>query len=392
MNELTILIPDITGGVYHNAMNLARLLQQAQYSSRLILTHQTDGEGGARITDLTGFDNQLFVFSIADNKYFLFKRLAALISAQSEILILNNWVDYYLVTHRRFRQKVIGIVHGDYSYYYDLARECEPRIDQFVCVSPVIAANLQRLLPQRKDDIVFIPAIVPDMPVQRQPDSGPHLRVIFVGRLTVEKGFNWLPEADRQLKEKGIHVRWTVVAPHSTGEYDEWLNSPDVRYIPYIRNQDIAEVYAGQDVILLPSHAEGFPLSLLEAIKCGVVPVATRLPTLVDSLVRDGESGFLFAKDDVDTMTEILRRLDSDRPLLEKMSGQAKGLAESRYSEKMLLENWLRVLARESSGKNFDAPVTSAYDRLDHPWLPNSIARIIRRVRKGAGKLGKKGS
>jgi glycosyltransferase involved in cell wall biosynthesis len=280
-------------------------------------------------------------------------------------------------------------VHGDYDYYYELALSSESRIDYFVCVSPAITAKLGVLIPHRKSDIVFIPSLVPDFQVNRMETAGDGLRILFVGRLTPEKGFDLLPLIDGEMKQRGIRCQWTIVAPHTTDLYDEWLHEPQVQYHDRIANKAMPPVYAQQDVLLLPSHAEGFPLSILEAMKCGVVPVATNLPTVAGGLINDGQDGFLFPLNDIPAICAILTRLNGDKALLKQTAERAAIHALTHFSEAALREKWMELLHREESGKDSARPVDSIYDRMDLPWLPNAVTRGIRNLKTGSRGHGR---
>lgn len=378
--KITMLLPDFMGGVYYNALNLAASLRAEGHESSFILIEQKEEPADARITDLTDFPCRTFSFSAADNKHYLFRKLAAMIPDDCDVLLLNGYLDFRLVTHRSFRQKVIGIVHGDYPYYYELPTLSESRIDHFVGVSAAITARLNDLLPLRKNDIVFIPPIVLDMRRPRVENTGQGLRIVFVGRLTPEKGFDLLPLVDAELRQHGITCTWTVIAPHTTDRFDDWLYRPTVHYHEGVANKDMAAIYAQQEVLLLPSHAEGSPLCILEAMQCGVVPVVTDLPTL-SSMINHGDTGFLFGINDITAITAILTRLNADPALLRQVGVRAENHAASLYSEPVLRKKWTELLNREQSGKDLARPVVSIYDRMDVPWIPNTITRGIRKLK-----------
>jgi glycosyltransferase involved in cell wall biosynthesis len=378
--RITMLLQDFMGGVYYNALNLAASLHTEGHESSFILIEQKDQPADARITDLTAFPHRTISFSAADNKHYIFRKLAAMIPDDCDVLLLNDYMDFRLVTHRNIRQRVIGIVHGDYPYYYELATLSESRIDYFVGVSSVITAKLTDLLPHRKNDIVFIPPIVLDMRRPRSENTGQGLRIIFVGRMTPEKGFNLLPVIDGELKQRGITCTWTVIAPHTTDRFDDWLHQPAVRYHERIANKDMAAIYSQQDILLLPSHAEGSPLCVLEAMQCGVVPVTTDLPTL-SGMINDGDTGFLFGTDDITAITAILTKLSTAPALLRQAGARAENHAASLYSEPVLRKKWTDLLNREQSGKDLARPVVSIYDRMDLPWLPNIVTRGIRKLK-----------
>jgi glycosyltransferase involved in cell wall biosynthesis len=375
---ITLILPDTLGGVYYNSLNLADALEKSGRHVSIVLTRQLDIQTGGRTPDGPRFPTKRLSFFSGDNKHALFRKLEAAIPVTSDVLVLNDWLDYKLVTHRRLGQKVIAIVHGDYPYYYALASASESRIDQFVCISERIAEKLHALLPFREKDIIFIPPVVPDAVVIRPERHLNTLRIVFVGRLTLEKGFNLLPDVDDRLQGMGINCEWTIVAPHTTTEYDRWLHSGRVTYHDYIDNHRMPEVYANQDIILLPSHAEGFPLTILEAMKAGVVPLATKLDTL-SSVIEHGVTGFFFSANDSDGIVNQLAALHHDLALLSTIGKNAMSSSRSRYSESSTAEKWSELLARSASGKNPDKPVKYMYDRLDTRWLPNKATRAIRK-------------
>jgi glycosyltransferase involved in cell wall biosynthesis len=375
---ITLILPDVLGGVYYNALNLADALERSGCDVSFVLTRQLDIQTTGSAPNGPRFPTKRLSFFTADNKHALFRKLKASIPNSSAVLVLNDWLDYKLVTHQRVSQQVIAIVHGDYPYYYELSRASESRIDQFVCVSDTIAAKLVALLPFRENDIVFIPPVVPDPDPARQERKEGILRIVFVGRLTLDKGFNLLPVLDSALRERGIACEWTVVAPHTTTEYDRWLYSDRVAYHDYVHNSRMAGIYAKQDIMLLPSQAEGFPLTILEAMKAGVVPLATKLDTL-SSVIEHGQTGFLFSANDSEGIIRLITELHRNPRLLSETGEKARAISRSRYSEASVAEKWAAVLERSASGKNIHKPVALMYDRLDTAWLPNKATRTIRK-------------
>jgi glycosyltransferase involved in cell wall biosynthesis len=375
---ITLILPDTLGGVYYNAVNLAITLERSGCDVSFVLTRQLDIQTTTSAPDSLHFPTKRLSFFSGDNKHALFRKLKAAIPDSCAVLVLNDWLDYKLVTHRRISQKVIAIVHGDYPYYYDLSVASESRIDQFVCISATIAAKLTALLPFREKDIVFIPPVVPDTIIGRPEREENTLRIVFVGRLTLDKGFNLLPMVDLVLRERGIGCEWTIVAPHTTTEYDGWLYSGRVAYHEYVHNSRMAEIYTKQDIMLLPSHAEGFPLTILEAMKAGVVPLATKLDTL-SSVIEHGQTGFFFTPNDSDEIVRQITELYHNPVLLSGTGEKARAASHSRYGETNVAEKWATLLGRSTSGKDLHKPVALLYDRLDTIWLPNKATRTLRK-------------
>src|SRR6185436_13211956 len=80
------------------------------------------------------------------------------------------------------------------------------------------------------------------------------------------------------------------------------------------------ELYQQADVAVNPSLYEGMPNVVLEAMACGLPVVASAVPGN-DSLVRSGETGFLYEAGDGDAMCAALREI-RDKPGLAYALGQ----------------------------------------------------------------------
>jgi N-acetyl-alpha-D-glucosaminyl L-malate synthase BshA len=118
----------------------------------------------------------------------------------------------------------------------------------------------------------------------------------------------------------------------------------------FLGKQDrVREKLALADVMLLPSELESFGLAALEAMACGVVPIATRvggLPEVIDS----GSTGFLAPVGDVDGMANFAIDVLSDDAKLAKIAQQARAVAQAQFCTTKIIpqyeEFYRRVLER----------------------------------------------
>jgi glycosyltransferase involved in cell wall biosynthesis len=157
--------------------------------------------------------------------------------------------------------------------------------------------------------------------------------VIFVGRLTCDKGIPELMEAFLRLGNEFPDLRLLLVgcfeAEDSLPIYTRRRLETHSHVIFAGPVQDTAPYYAIADVLVLPSHREGLPTVVLEAHAAGK-PVVGALATGIVDLVVDGENGLLFPVGDVPALAEALARLISDRALARKMghAGQERVMRE----------------------------------------------------------------
>ena len=89
-------------------------------------------------------------------------------------------------------------------------------------------------------------------------------------------------------------------------------------------------------VLLMPSEMESFGLAALEAMACGVPPVATRVGG-VPELITDGEDGFLEEAGDITRLAERATQLVTDTDLHARLAAAARATATTRFcSEKII--------------------------------------------------------
>jgi glycosyltransferase involved in cell wall biosynthesis len=77
--------------------------------------------------------------------------------------------------------------------------------------------------------------------------------------------------------------------------------------------RDVADVFAASDIYVFPSHQEGLPVALMEAMSVGLPVVCSRIRGNTD-LIVDGEGGFLFDSKDANTVVDALTRMLAQSP------------------------------------------------------------------------------
>lgn len=133
--------------------------------------------------------------------------------------------------------------------------------------------------------------------------------VLFVGRLVPEKAPDLLIEAFRGLPED---VALVVAGGSSyTGEYVERLRAiasavPRVRMPGYVYGDDLAALYTGAAVFVQPSHLEGMPLTLLEAVSYGMPVVASGIAPHREVLGEDAPGARFFRTGDAGHLRAVL--------------------------------------------------------------------------------------
>jgi glycosyltransferase involved in cell wall biosynthesis len=107
---------------------------------------------------------------------------------------------------------------------------------------------------------------------------------------------------------------------------------------------DPVSTLRGSDIFVLASRFEGHPLSLIEAMSCGLAVIATDCPTGPAEFIRPDDNGLLIPVDDVPAMASALARLVDDPELRARLGASAATIAKDASIDKTA-ELWDALLA-----------------------------------------------
>lgn len=159
-------------------------------------------------------------------------------------------------------------------------------------------------------------------PGVRAPDG--IFRVLFVGQIGQRKGLSYLIEAVRRAEIRELEL---VLVGDIIGTDRPWRDVPQVRHVPAVPRAELPHLYASADVFVLPSLVEGFPMTPLEALACGL-PVIVSENAFGRGVVTDGVDGYVVPIRDADAIAERLRDLHARPDRRRQMGAAARQLAE----------------------------------------------------------------
>lgn len=328
----------------------------------------------------------VFYYSPKWNFYYTCKKLEKLIQGEDAILIAHDWLELGMVSHLGLQNSLVLFLHGNYPYYYKLASLHASSVNIFICVSDVISQQLVRILPERKKDIFYCRFPVPDI-VPLEKKTGP-LKLFYCVRSLHDdnKQFWLLPEINAILSKRGCTVHWTIIGTGFTeDEAKTKMGTDEVAYFQSLPNEEVLQKLAGKHIFILPSLREGFPVSLVEAMKAGLVPLITDWEGSVNELVIPGVTGFYYSTGDASGYAEEIIRLDNERSGLQNIGKHAILKANSLFDPHRNTQI-LEKMFSEASLKNINVkPVKKIYgSRLDHPLIPNIITYTIRKWKQSS--------
>jgi len=186
-----------------------------------------------------------------------------------------------------------------------------------------------QVIPNGVDTVVFQPGQVPEKP-----------EIIFVGRLVPNKGPLTMVRAAARVNRRYPEARFTLVGD---GPQRQRLEREAARLgiagavrFTGVRD-DVPEMLRQATVFVRPSTLEGLPLTILEAMACGLPVVATPVGGTPE-VVRDGDQGLLIPVDDEAALAAAILKLLDDPAAATEMGRRGRETVVHGY-------DWEKVVA-----------------------------------------------
>jgi glycosyltransferase involved in cell wall biosynthesis len=243
---------------------------------------------------------------------------------------------------------VIGISHESYAASNASSRvhrikRYYPQVARFLSLTEQDAADWTRLGGLNNTGSIPNP-----LPIEAHGGADVEGKVaVSIGRLSFEKGFDLLLETWAAVVV--TRPGWTLRIHGGGPEQDALLTraaalgvADSVEFAG--PTADVAGALRAGSVFVSASRAEGFPMTLLEALACGLPCVAFDCAPGVSQLVRPGVNGALAAPGNTDALAAQLGRFMDD-PALRESAGRAAVESVAPYAPDRIVERWEEVFA-----------------------------------------------
>lgn len=162
------------------------------------------------------------------------------------------------------------------------------------------------------------------VPAPRAPSD--RLELLYVGRLSVEKGVDVLIAAAGLLKAAGVAFRLRLVGGgpeegHLRAQVAQLQLDRDVAFLGPVSRLSLGPLYQSADVVCVPSRSESLPTVALEAMTAGVAVVGSAIGG-IPSIIEEGVSGLLVPSETPQALAAALQRL-GHAPSLMRCMGEA---------------------------------------------------------------------
>lgn len=172
-------------------------------------------------------------------------------------------------------------------------------------------------------------------------------RVIAVGRLDYQKGFDRLIEAWEWIQRTGEWADWRLDI-FGQGEWQEMLQQmidekglQDTVRINKPTKQ-IGEEYVKSSLLVMSSHYEGFPMVMIESMACGLPVVSFDYKCGPKDIIQHGINGLLVPEGDIKALANAMMEVMTDETYRRMLSRNARKVVDT-YSEEAVMARWIRL-------------------------------------------------
>lgn len=179
-------------------------------------------------------------------------------------------------------------------------------------------------------------------------DPANPLRVLLAARLLWDKGLAEYVAAARQLRTEGREIEFLLAGDPDPGNpaavpediVRGWVAEGVLKWLGHV--DDMPQLFANVDMVVLPSYREGLPKGLIEAAACALPLVTTDVPGCRE-VVTDGVTGLLVPPRDPAALAAAIARLDDDGELRKKLGAAARDKALAEFDARIVINKTMGV-------------------------------------------------
>lgn len=172
-------------------------------------------------------------------------------------------------------------------------------------------------------------------------------RVIAVGRLDYQKGFDRLIQAWEWVQHTGKFTDWKLDI-YGQGEWQEMLqqmiDKAELQNTVCLNRptKQIGEEYVKSDMLVMSSNYEGFPMVMIEAMACGLPVVSFDYKCGPKDIIQSGINGLLVPNGDIQALADAMMKVMEDEAYRKMLSLNARKVVDT-YSEQAVMAQWIRL-------------------------------------------------
>lgn len=246
--------------------------------------------------------------------------------------------------------EIVSVIHSDFSRIYEQNAFLDAYIDQYICVSKDIQRTMKDKYNIKEEKLHYhATSIEYDTDFIKHQNKGTEIHIAYAARLEkAQKRTDLLIPLMELLNNSGMEYRLNIAGSGTyykkLEQYIQEQNLMDkVKLYGALSYDEMKDFWKENDVFVNLSDIEGMPVSLLEAMSWGVVPIVTKTSGIKET-VEDGINGFVCDRESVRSVFLKIERLDKDREKLYKMSKLCRDRIRTLHDRKKYVEYLLECI------------------------------------------------
>jgi len=268
-----------------------------------------------------------------------------------------------LVVGKWQRKPVVLTVHGSDINVLNkkllfklLNKAILTRVDGVIAVSPLLKERIGEMgiapeklwyIPNGVDTTSFFPPLS---------DASDRKRILWVGRMSPEKGLDVLINAMREVVREIPQAHLTLVGDGpERGTIERMVRDYQlgghIRMEGFRSYEEIPQHFRASQVFVLPSLREGLPLVILEAFASGLPCVASHVGG-IGAIIEDGVTGYLVSPSSVSELSQKVITLLKSPKVRRALGERARRKVEDHYSWDTIADQTLALYRRVMVSRN----------------------------------------
>ena len=337
--KVFFLAPDWgVSGVNSFAESLVKGLNGRGFSAEIVFTRgrfghwESDSKGHTSLPDAPYSRLE----PAANSAAAIWQELQRFLAEQGPCVVIPNY-DYVASAITPILNSsigVVGVLHSDDVEHYEHGYRLGPYWNRIVAVSERIRRRMLELNPGFEGRLTILRygiASMPDFDVAATfPAEDEAFQLVYTGRFeTYQKGIGRYVTLADQLAERGVKTRLVMCGGGSQyaavkSAMASHIRAGRVELTGRVTGSEVRDILQRSHAFVLLSDFEGLPVSLLEAMEAGCVPIVYDMESGIPEVVRSRENGLIVPHGDIAGVVEAVARLRADRQAWSGMAAAAR--------------------------------------------------------------------
>lgn len=345
MKKVLIIIPHLgLGGAETMCENLSYQLKNNDINVEIVSFYNKETDITKRI-EKNGIKIHYLNKKKGPDLFMLFRLIKLIKRERPDVIHTHLYVLSYVVPALKIlrTKNKIRIVHTVHNI---ASKEVNPKIQKIqrkcfknktvipVAISELIQDSICDLYNLEKNDVPIVYNGINLKKCIEKNNYNSFNKILHVGRFFEQKNhFYILKIFEKLLKENDKYHLYLVGDGELKSAVEKYVSSNKIQNVHFVGSiPDSYSIMNESDLFILPSKWEGFPMTIIEALGTGLPVIASNvggIPNMIDNEING------FIADDIDEYIDIIKKLENDQNLREKIGNKAKKQALKFSSQKM---------------------------------------------------------